>query len=79
MDILPDDERHAGLGLAEVADRVPARGAVSGGDTTPVGYRVHAIRFYDRQLTESEIRRNARQDGFRYFGVPEPGLTIIVH
>ena len=58
---------------------IGARGSVSGGDTTAVGYRVHAIRFYDRQLTESEIRRNARQDGFRYFGVPEPGLTIIVH
>ena len=58
---------------------IGARSSVSGGDTTAVGYRVHAIRFYDRQLTESEIRRNARQDGFRYFGVPEPGLTIIVH
>ena len=57
---------------------IGARGSVSGGDTTAVGYRVHAIRFYDRQLTESEIRRNARQDAIRYFGQPEPGMTIIV-
>ena len=46
--------------------------------TTAVGYRVHAVRFYNRQLTESEIRRNARQDAIRYFGQPEPGMTLIV-
>ena len=57
---------------------IGARGSVSGGDTLAVGYRVHAVRFYDRQLTESEIRRNARQDAIRYFGQPEPGMTLIV-
>ena len=57
---------------------IGARGPVSGGDTLAVGYRVHAVRFYDRHLTESEIRRNARQDAIRYFGQPEPGMTLIV-
>ncbi len=57
---------------------IGARGPISGGDTTATGYRVHAIRFYNRQLTESEIRRNARQDAIRYFGQPEPGMTLIV-
>ena len=57
---------------------IGARESKTGGDATAIGYRVHAVRFYNRQLTESEIRQNARQDGFRYFGVPEPGLTIIV-
>ena len=57
---------------------IGARGPVSGGDATAVGYRVHAVRFYDRQLMESEIRRNARQDAIRYFGQPEPGMTLIV-
>ena len=55
-----------------------ARGPVSGADTTAVGYRVHAVRFYNRQLTESEVRRNARWDGIRYFGQPVPGMTIII-
>ena len=55
-----------------------ARGPVSGGDTTATGYRIHAVRFYNRQLTESEIKRNARWDAIRYFGQPEPGMTIIV-
>ena len=57
---------------------IGARGPVSGGDTLAVGYRVHAVRFYDRQLTPSEIARNARQDAIRYFGQPEPGMTLIV-
>ncbi len=57
---------------------IGARGPVSGGDTTAIGYRIHAVRFYDRQLTESEIRRNARQDAIRYFGQPEPGIMLIV-
>ena len=57
---------------------IGARGPVSGGDTTAVGYRVHAVRFYDRQLTPAEIARNARQDAIRYFGQPEPGMTLIV-
>ena len=56
---------------------IGARGPVSGGDATAVGFRIHAVRFYNRQLTESEIRRNARQDGYRYFGVPKPGITIL--
>ena len=57
---------------------IGARGSVSGGDTLAVGYRVHAVRFYDRQLTPAEISRNARQDAIRYFGQPEPGMTLIV-
>ena len=57
---------------------IGARGPVSGGDTTAVGYRVHAVRFYDRPLTPAEIARNARQDAIRYFGQPEPGMTLIV-
>ena len=50
----------------------------SGGDTLATGYRVHAIRFYNRQLTPGEIKRNARHDGYRYFGVPEPGMRVIL-
>ena len=55
-----------------------ARGPVSGGDTTAIGYRIHAVRFYNRQLTPAEVSRNARQDAIRYFGAPEPGMMIIV-
>jgi hypothetical protein len=55
-----------------------ARGPVSGNDTTAVGYRIHAVRFYNRQLTPAEVSRNARQDAIRYFGAPEPGMMIIV-
>ena len=55
---------------------IGARGPVSGGDATAYGYRVHAIRFYNRPLTLGEIKRNARHDGYRYFGVPEPGLVV---
>ena len=55
-----------------------ARGPVSGGDTTATGYRIHAVRFYNRQLTPAEISRNARQDAIRYFGQPEPGMMLIV-
>ena len=56
---------------------IGARGPVSGGDTTAVGYRVHAVRFYNRQLTPAEVSRNARQDAIRYFGQPEPGMMLI--
>ena len=57
---------------------IGARGPVSGGDAQATGYRVHAVRFYNRQLTPGEIRRNARQDGYRYFGVPAPGLSVLI-
>ena len=50
----------------------------SGGDTSATGYRVHAVRFYNRQLTPGEIKRNARHDGYRCFGVPEPGMRVIL-
>ena len=55
-----------------------ARGPVSGNDTTAVGYRIHAVRFYNRQLTPAEVSRNARWDAIRYFGQSEPGMTIII-
>ena len=55
-----------------------ARGPLSGADTGTIGYRIHAVRFYNRQLTPAEISRNARQDAIRYFGVPEPGMMIIL-
>ena len=48
----------------------------SGGDNDATGYRIHAVRFYNRHLTPGEIKRNARQDGCRYFGAPLPGLVI---
>ena len=57
---------------------IGARGPVSGGDTTAVGYRVHAIRFYNRELTEAEIAKNARRDAIRYFGQSEGAFTMIV-
>ena len=50
---------------------IGARGPVSGGDATAYGYRVHAIRFYDRELTPAEIEKNARRDAIRYFGEPD--------
>ena len=57
---------------------IGARGPLSGGDTTATGYRIHAVRFYNRQLTPTEISRNARQDAIRYFGQTEPGMMLIV-
>jgi hypothetical protein len=54
-----------------------ARESRTGSDATAIGYRVHAVRFYNRQLTPAEISRNARQDGIRYFGQSVPGVTII--
>ena len=57
---------------------IGARGPVSGGDSTATGYRVHAIRFYNRQLTAAEIARNARIDAQRYFGALPPGSIIML-
>ena len=57
---------------------VGARGPVSGGDATATGYRVHAIRFYNRELTPAEIEKNARRDAIRYFGESEGPFTLIV-
>ena len=57
---------------------IGARGPVSGGDATATGYRVHAIRFYNRQLTPSEIKRNARRDAMRYFGETSAPMVIMV-
>ncbi|MCR5750603.1 MAG: hypothetical protein K6G91_01450 [Kiritimatiellae bacterium] len=57
---------------------IGARGPVSGGDATATGYRVHAIRFYNRQLTPAEIKRNARHDGYRYFGARAPGQVVFI-
>ena len=47
-------------------------------DDRQVGYSIHAVRFYNRQLTPSEMRRNARLDGIRYFGRPALGTIIVV-
>ena len=42
-------------------------------------YRIHAVRFYDRELTEAEIERNAREDAIRFFGAPRKnGIMVIV-
>ena len=57
---------------------IGARGPVSGGDTTATGYRVHAIRFYNRQLTPAEMAKNARRDAVRYFGQAEGAFFLIV-
>ena len=57
---------------------IGARESKTGGDATATGYRVHAVRFYNRQLTPAEVSRNARQDAIRYFGMPEPGMMLIV-
>lgn len=42
------------------------------------GYRVHAIRFYNRVLTPDELARNARRDAIRFFGAQLDGTLIIV-
>ena len=55
-----------------------ARGPQSGNDTGAIGYRIHAVRFYNRQLTPAEISRNARWDAIRYFGKAEPGMMLHV-
>ncbi len=57
---------------------IGARESRTGGDATAIGYRVHAIRFYDRQLTPTEIARNARRDAIRYFGQAEGAFFLIV-
>ena len=54
------------------------RGVVPRGDSLAVGYRIHAVRFYNRQLTPAEISRNAQWDAIRYFGQSEPGMMLIV-
>ncbi len=41
------------------------------------GYRIHAVRFYDRVLTPDEIARNARQDALRFFGASLGGTLIL--
>jgi len=47
-------------------------------DYKAVGFRIHAIRFYNRKLEPAEIAKNARVDGVRYFGNPESGIVILV-
>jgi hypothetical protein len=58
------------------SEAYPSCGLVD--DTTATGYRVHAVRFYNRQLTPGEIAKNARQDGYRYFGKTAPGTVIVI-
>ena len=53
-------------------------GMKAGSDDKAFGYRIHAVRFYDRQLTPAEIRRNAHRDGMRYFGRQSPGIVLTV-
>lgn len=48
------------------------------GDYKTYGYTIHAIRIYNRELTASEIRRNAKRDAIRFFGAKSDGLSIIV-
>lgn len=62
-------------GLMTLGGRKNAEGA---SDALAFGYRIHAIRLYDRALTPSELSRNARRDAIRYFGAPEPGTAIII-
>ena len=47
-------------------------------DAITVGFTIHAVRFYDRELTAGEIRRNAKQDAIRYFGATPEGMTVII-
>ena len=42
----------------------------TGGDWTTTGYTIHAVRLYDRALTQEEIRRHAMIDQIRFFGAP---------
>ena len=62
-------------GLMTLGGRKNTEGA---SDALAFGYRIHAIRLYDRALTPSELSRNARRDAIRYFGAPEPGTAIII-
>lgn len=62
-------------GLMTLGGRKNTEGA---SDALSFGYRIHAIRLYDRALTPSELSRNARRDAIRYFGAPEPGTAIII-
>ena len=48
------------------------------GDAKGVGYTIHAIRIYNRELTASEIRRNAKRDVIRFFGAVPDGMTVII-
>ena len=52
----------------------------SSNDTITYGYTIHAIRFYNRELTEAEIARHAKIDQIRFFGAPDgnDGLSYIV-
>ena len=42
-----------------------------------VGYRIHAIRFYDRILTDEERARNAQIDGVRFLELTGPADLIV--
>ena len=48
------------------------------GDANGVGYTIHAIRIYNRELSAGEIRRNAKQDAIRYFGATPEGMSVII-
>ena len=48
------------------------------GDAKGIGYTIHAIRIYNRELTAGEIRRNAKQDAIRYFGATPEGMSVVI-
>ena len=60
---------------------VISMGGVEGipNSTTPMGYRIHAIRFYTRELTPAEIARNAFLDQLRFTGngIAEVSRTVV--
>ena len=47
------------------------------GDYTTKGYTIHAVRLYDRVLSDDEIKQNARLDAIRYFVQTKGGSLII--
>ena len=49
---------------------IGGRTGQSGNDYQTYGYTIHAIRLYDRALTNVEIRRHATIDQIRFFGAP---------
>ena len=65
-----DGIENAGEGIHNTATNRWVDLSGQGGDWTTSGYTIHAIRLYDRVLSDAEIKRHATIDQIRFFGAP---------
>ena len=52
------------------AMHIGGRTGLTGSDYQAYGYTIHAVRLYNRALSDAEIKRNATIDQIRFFGAP---------